>query len=253
MLDKKLKQNTCLSLNKKLASLRALFSDIQSLHNQLLTEGPNAVKEVKDQFENKKKRADILKSELESLLKQVTPEKLHDTPESIKKLLEEIGTPATLDESFEGGIIALEIDTNTQEALKTWNKAKDAYKGADNASPSWIWDELDNIPYTPPTSSSYSVLVLNHGETTPQERDKLVEDLDKKGFRPLEFSELVALGIMKPEYNKRNEVLNTYKKYSLDGDSQAPCLRWRGSSRRLSAGGVSGGWDEHDRFVCVRK
>ena len=247
------KQNTCLSLNKKLASLRALCSDIQSLHNQLLTEGPDAVKEIKEQFENKKKRADILKSELESLLKQVTPEKLHDTPESIKKLLKEIGTPATLDESFEGGVIALEIDTNTQEALKTWDKVKDAYEKADNASPSWVWDELDNIPYTPPTSSSLGVIVLNHGETTPQERDKLVEDLDKKGFRPLEFSELVALGIMKPEYNKRNEVLNTYKKYSLVGVSQAPFLCWNGGNRRLDARDVSNDWYELSRFVFVRK
>lgn len=243
----------CTQLQEKLASLRTIEKEIQDLQKRLLTEGSSSVNEVKKAFLAKNTEAKALKTELEKLLKGVSPDTRLDTPESIKKLLKEIGTPATLDESFEGGIIALEIDKKTLESLKTWDKAKDAYKKADNASPSWIWDELDNIPYTPPTSSSYGVLVLNHGETTPAQRDKLVADLDKKGFRPLEFSELVALGIMKPEYNKRNEILNTYKKYSLGGDSQAPFLDWGGGERVLSAGGVSGGWVERGRFVFVRK
>jgi hypothetical protein len=243
----------CTQLQEKLASLRIIERDMQDLQKRLLTEGSSSVGEVKKAFLAKNTEAKSLKSDLEKLLKEASPDVHKDTPESIKKLLKEIGTPATLDESFEGGIIRVEIDKNTQEALKTWNKAKDAYEKADNASPSWVWDELKNIPYTPPTSSSLGVLVLNHKETTSQQRDKLVEDLDKKGFRPLEFSELVALGIMKPEYNKRNEILNTYKKYSLDGDSRAPCLDWDGGTRELSAGGVSGDWDERGRFVFVRK
>ena len=243
----------CTQLQEKLASLRTIEKEMQDLQKRLLTEGSSSVGEVKKAFLAKNTKAKSLKIDLEKLLREASPDVRKDTPESIKKLLKEIGTPATLDESFEGGIIALEIDKKTLEALKTWDKAKDAYKKADNASPSWIWDELDNIPYTAPTSSSYGVLVLNHGETTPAQRDKLVADLDKKGFRPLEFSELVALGIMKPEYNKRNEILNTYKKYSLDGYSQSPYLIWDGDKRSLLAYDVSYDWDVHRRFVFVRK
>ncbi len=243
----------CTQLQEKLASLRTIERDLQDIQKRLLTEGSSSVSEIKKAFLAKNTEAKSLRLDLEKLLKEASPDVRKDTPESIKKLLKEIGTPATLDESFEGGIIALEIDKKTLEALKTWDKAKDAYEKADNASPSWVWDELDNIPYTPPTSSSYGVLVLNHGETTPQERDKLVEDLDKKGFRPLEFSELVALGIMKPEYNKRNEILNTYKKYSLGGSSRAPYLLWGGGERRSDAYGVSNDWNGRPRFVFVRK
>lgn len=243
----------CTQLQEKLASLRTIERDLQDIQKRLLTEGSSSVSEIKKAFLAKNTEAKSLRLDLEKLLKEASPDVRKDTPESIKKLLKEIGTPATLDESFEGGIIALEIDKKTLEALKTWDKAKDAYKKTDNASPSWVWDQLDNIPYTPPASSSYGVLVLNHGETTPEQRDKLVADLDKKGFRPLEFSELVALGIMKAEYNKRNEILNTYKKYSLVGYSQAPFLFWDGDRRYLSASGVSVDWDGLDRFVFVRK
>ena len=226
---------------------------MQDLQKRLLTEGFSSVSEIKKAFLAKNTETKSLRLDLEKLLKEASPDVRKDTPESIKKLLKEIGTPATLDESFEGGIIALEIDKKTLESLKTWDKAKDAYEKADNASPSWVWPELDNIQYTAPTSSSLGVLVLNHGETTPQQRDKLVEDLDKKGFRPLEFSELVALGIMKPEYNKRNEILNTYKKYSLVGYSLAPFLNWGGGRRYLDALVVSNVWDERFRCVFVRK
>ncbi|TXI10249.1 MAG: hypothetical protein E6Q68_08535 [Polynucleobacter sp.] len=243
----------CTQLQEKLASLRTVEKEIQDLQKRLLTEGSSSVNEVKKAFLAKSMEVKSLKSELEKLLKEASPDAHKDTPESIKKLLKEIGTPATLDESFEGGIIALEIDKKTLEQLKTWGTAKKAYEAADNASPSWVWDQLDNIPYTLPTSSSLGVLVLNHGETTPQERDKLVADLDKKGFRPLEFSELVALGIMKPEYNKRNEILNTYKKYTLGGGSQSPYLDWSGGKRVLDADGVSNDWNGHNRFVFVRK
>lgn len=176
-----------------------------------------------------------------------------DVPEFIKNLLQQIGTPATLDDSFEGGIINLEIDQNLVESLSTWDKAQKAYKGADGASPSWIWEELKGIPYTKPEVSNLDVLVLNHKGTKPQERDKLVSDMEKAGYRPLEFSELIALGIIKPEYNKRNEILNTYKKYTLGGGLQVPFLRWSGDERELNADRCGSEWSGHVRFLFVRK
>ena len=184
---------------------------------------------------------------------EVKNEQHVDAPEFIINLLHQIGTPATLDDSFEGGIVSLEIDQNLVESLSTWDKAQKAYKSADGGTPSWIWGELKGIPYTKLDVSHLDVLVLNHKGTKPQERDKLVEDMDKAGYRPLEFPELIALGILKPEYNKRNEILNTYKKYTLDGRLHVPCLFWSGDKRRLSASRCGNEWDERYRFLFVRK
>jgi hypothetical protein len=171
----------------------------------------------------------------------------------LAQVLRSAGSPARPDMSFEGGIISLEIDKVTQESLRTWNTAKVAYENADNKSPSLIWGGLNNIPYLPPHGSSLAVIVLNNGATTSKERDKLVEDMDKAGYRPLEFSELVALGIIKPEHNKRSKVLNTYKKYSLDGRALVPCLSWRGGERVLDANWSDSGWVGGNRFLFVRK
>ena len=54
---------------------------------------------------------------------EVKNEQHVDAPEFIKNLLHQIGTPATLDDSFEGGIVSLEIDQNLVESLSTWDKA----------------------------------------------------------------------------------------------------------------------------------
>jgi hypothetical protein len=149
----------------------------------------------------------------------------------LKKKLKEIGSPATPDMSFEGGFIGLEITKNLADTLSTWNGIQKAYQDADYGSPSYVWDELDGIPYTPLHVANRDILVLNHKRTTPQERDTLVENMNKIGYRPLTFLELVALGITKPEYNKRNEILNTYKKFSLVGELRVPYLDWDGDKR----------------------
>ncbi len=166
--------------------------------------------------------------------------------------LKETGSPARPDLSFEGGSISLEITPTVQEQLKDWNTARKAYEDADS-TPTWIYDELKNIPWAPPANTSLDVLVLSQGETTPQQRDTLVAHMDAAGYRPLTFSELVALGISRPDLNKRNEILNTYEKHTLGGVSLAPFLYWRGVGRRLDAGWVDVEWDELGRFLFVRK
>ena len=40
---------------------------------------------------------------------------------------------------------------------------------------------------------------------------------------------------------------------SLDGNSQVPYLNWNGDKRNLNANDVSNDWNEHNRFVFVRK
>ena len=242
----------CPLLHTKLSLLRSHKEELEELQRKLLTEGSSAVKEIQEALILRRKEIASLKQEIEALLKEATQE-MKDTPESIKKLLLDIGSPATLDESFEGGIIHLELDAAILEKLTTWDKAKEAYTQADNGSSSYINPNFNDSHFTSVTSPSLSILVLNHGVTQPQERDKLVDDMDKAGYRPLTLSELMALGIIKPELNKRNEVLNTYKKYSLVGGLHAPYLYWSGGERDLNAFDVSSEWFDRDRFLFVRK
>ena len=173
----------------------------------------------------------------------------------LAKSIKASGSPERLDMSFEGGIVSFEIDKKTEESLATWKGAKEAYEQADNNSPYRVWDGLDDIEkqYTKLTVSSLDVIVFKHGETTSTQRNKLVEDMDKAGYRTLDFSELVALGIIKPELNKRNGYTTTLKEYRLDGTSRAPYLDWDGVERRLFAIDVRGDWRDRGRFVFVRK
>jgi hypothetical protein len=165
----------------------------------------------------------------------------------------ETGSPARLDVSIEGGIVTLDLDQETLASLSTYETAIEAYQAADGGAPSWVYESLKGIPWTPPSSASLDVHILDHGRTTTAQRDQLVADMDKAGYRPLTFAELVALGITRPDLNKRNEVFNTYEKHTLVGDSHVPCLYWDGDERNLFANHVSGDWSERDRFVFVRK
>ena len=167
--------------------------------------------------------------------------------------LKETGSLAIPDLSFEGGSVSIEITPTLREQLKDWDTAKIAYEKADNSSPSWIYDELKNIPWKQPTASSLDILVLNHGKTTPQDRDVLVTQMDNAGYRPLTLAELIALGITRPELNKRDEILNTYEKHTLAGVSQAPFLDFVGGRRDLRAYDASDDWGDWSRFLFVRK
>jgi MoxR-like ATPase len=178
---------------------------------------------------------------------------LRDTPSHIEQLLKDIGTPATLDTSFEGGVISLSIDQETIKALQTYDTAIQSYKDADGESASWVYDKLSEYPYMPLTIPSLDVLVLNHGKTTPQQRDTLVTTMDKADYRTLTLAELIALGITHPDLNKRSEVLNTYNPQNLDGVLQTPCLNWGASERNVYAVDASNEWSERLRFLFVRK
>ena len=65
---------------------------------------------------------------------------------------------------------------------------------------------------------------------------------------------MIALGIVKPEFNKRGDIyLVGLTKYALGGDSRVPNLDWYGGERLLGGVGWGGGWDGDCRFVCVSK
>jgi len=183
-----------------------------------------------------------------------TPLPKWESPEEITKRLKEIGSPAVLDESFgEKGIVSIDITPELREQLKDWLTARATYEAADNGSPSYIWDALKDYSYEPPTTTSLDVVVLNHGATTPQDRDTMVSHMDSLGYRPLTLAELIALGVLKPELNKRSEILNTYKPHTLVGYSRTPYLRWSGDNRALNVSFASDGWGGPSRFLFTRK
>ena len=165
----------------------------------------------------------------------------------------ETGSPARLDVAIGGGIVPLEINPKTLELLRTYESAVAAYKAADGGSSSWVWDGLKKIPWGQPEFNYLDVHIMNYGGTNSRQREQMVADMDKAGYRPLTFVELVALGIVRPDLNKRDEIINTYEIPQLGGGPLVPFLLWRGGGRGLSAGRAGGGWDEHNRFLFVRK
>lgn len=162
------------------------------------------------------------------------------------------GSPARPDMSFEGGIVNIEID---EEKLKDIRTAIQSYKDADNKSPYYIWDEWINAPYTKPKLPLEAVILSYNKDTDVRKSsDKIVADMDKLGLRPATLLELIALGIAKPEFNKRNDTyLLGLTKYSLVGGSCVPFLFWVGDGRELFRIGWSVAWSGRNRFVCVRK
>ena len=163
------------------------------------------------------------------------------------------GSPARPDVSFEGGIVAVDIP---HEKVKDLPTALQSYKEADNESPSYVWGEWKNAKETPIASSQFEAVILSYNKNTKIQAssEKIVEDMDKLGLRPATLEEMIALGIAKPEHNKRGDVyLVGLTQYSLGGDSCVPSLDWGGDRRELDGDGWGGGRFVGDRFVCVRK
>ncbi len=180
-----------------------------------------------------------------------------ESHEAINQRLKEAGSFAVLDESFgEQGIVSIDIDPKTMEALKTYDTAIAAYTAADNNSPSCVLEELKDMPLTSLEDSSFDAYVLSYNadQETRQSSDAIVADMDKAGFRPATFTELLALCITHPDLGKRNVYLVALgTKATLDGHSSVALLNWGGSQRLLDRGGWTLGWSERRRFVCVRK
>ncbi|MCF7843572.1 hypothetical protein K9M47_01595 [Candidatus Gracilibacteria bacterium] len=170
----------------------------------------------------------------------------------LAKSIKESGSPARPDMSFEGGIVNIDID---KEKLKDTKTALQSYKEADNNSPHYIWNEWINAPYTKPKLPLEAIILSYNKDTnTRDSSDKIVADMSKLNLRPATLEEMIALGIVKPEFNKRSGTyLVGLTKYSLDGVSRVPVLNWLGGRRFLDGNRWSFEWDGSIRFVCVRK
>ena len=171
----------------------------------------------------------------------------------LAQVIKATGSPARPDMSFEGGIIPVNIPYAKVQDLPT---ALQSYKEADNSSSSYVWDEWKNAKETPIASSQFEAVILSYNKDTRTRvsSEKIVEDMDKLGLRPATLEEMIALGIAKPEHNKRGDVyLVGLTQYSLVGSSCVPRLFWDGERRGLGGDWWGFEWDDWSRFVCVRK
>lgn len=111
------------------------------------------------------------------------------------------------------------------------------------------------MTFTPPDAQlEFVILSYNKDPNIRTSSKKIIEDADKLGLRPATFAELVTLGIVMPDFNKRSEYLvGLGTEQLLDGMLWVPCLRWDGDERSLDAVRCDSVWGERDRFLFVCK
>ncbi len=166
--------------------------------------------------------------------------------------IKETGSPARPDMEF-GSIVNCTIPESDAKDMAALVKS---FKEADNGSPDYIWPEWSKVPFTQPKSPSFETVVLSYNSdpTTRKSSDKIAEDMDKLGLRPLTLEEMTIAGIAYPTFTKTsNKYFVGLTKYALDGDSFVPSLYRNDDERRLDGNGWDDEWNDRDRFLCVRK
>lgn len=141
----------------------------------------------------------------------------------LAKKIKETGSPARPDMAF-GGIVSCSID---KEKSQDRAMLETSFKEADGGTPSHIWDEWKNLPFTQPVSLSFETIVMsyNNDPNTRQSSEKIVEDMDKLGLCPLTLEEMTIAGISYPAFTKTyNRYFIGLTKYELDGVSYVPDL-----------------------------
>ncbi len=174
---------------------------------------------------------------------------------SINQSLQSIG--AGVDEDIENnGSFNLSIGpqdliylSSMDEAIKEFeSRAKQAGKkpSVDNTFLIFPW-----TPITSPTSLDIIVTHLDKKKTNTQaQRNQLVIEMDRLGYRPISTSELTAITII------RSDISDKYTSNwfaSISQDLLSLCFDSRSSDRRLLANWSSDGWSESFRFLFVRK
>jgi hypothetical protein len=150
----------------------------------------------------------------------------------LAKNIKASGSPARPDMAF-GGIVSCAI---TQEQAKSRATLEKSFKEADGGTPDLIWSEWKNAPFTQPVSLSFETVVLSYNSdpNTRESSDKILEDMEKLGLRPLTLEEMTIAGISYPTFTKTDDrYFVGLTKYALDGSSCVPCLFRDGGVRRL--------------------
>lgn len=247
--------NPCDTLSRSLLSLTALEKDIHILHERLLTEGDASLPAIEQALYAKKNELVTLEKQIRQAVEILEKANKQKSSDEIDKLLKNLGSLASLDRSFAGGMVSLKMTPDLRVKLQSYDTAIEALKQAYTTTVS-IGSDIGKIlklpdVWTTITKDTLDILVTTDGDTTPQERDTLVAHMNTLGYRSLELPELIALGILKPEFTKdpRYEILNSMKKYSLGGRNHVPCLDGHGLSSRRS----DVFWVGRERNLFVRK
>jgi hypothetical protein len=104
----------------------------------------------------------------------------------LAKKINETKSPARPDMSIEGGIVNIQFE---RAKVQDRDTAFQSFKESDNNSASYIWDGFNNMRFTTPEGSTLETIILSYNKD-PKIRgssEKIVEDMDKLGLRPLTF------------------------------------------------------------------
>ncbi len=204
----------------------------------------------------KKKDNFLLKEEKNAVLK----EELATPPHLLDQELKALNCPASLSASFEGGVIQVNIEPEILQDLQSYRKAINRYE--QTLPSTWVYNRLKNVLWKSPVSENFDVLVLDHGNTTWEEREAFVSLMDKLGYRPLSLSELVAFSLLNPKFGKEGQHFVTYEMHEMDdvfdkdyeGDIRVPYIEFDHSTHILSAADEVGEeWDENYHFLFTQK
>ncbi len=171
------------------------------------------------------------------------------TPEEIIALLKESGSKAELDTSFEGGIVSIDIPPD----ITDWATAAEAFKAADNGSPSHLWQELGKDNWTQPEAEHLDIIVLsyNNDPSIRQSSEAIVADMEHLGLRPLTVEEMLVAAILEPKFTKSDMQFVGLTQYWCNFVFLYPRL-WHGVGGRGLVGS-NYEWGGENRFLCVRK
>jgi hypothetical protein len=244
----------CNELAKNIRALYEYRNTLQRLKETLLREGWNVLPQVREELGTITKDVRTTKKEIARIIKNL--EVLHSpyaNQDAFNAMCKERGSPAVLDREFGGGIVTLTIE---EERMKDLATLIQAYEEADNNSPASLWKEWRNLKtYTKPKIPLEAyILSYNNDPQMRKSSDKILEDLGRIGLRPATLEELILLGIVHPEFNKRDDKsLLGLTKYEVSGGSYVPTLSWDGGKRYVRRNWWDGEWLDRVRFVCVRK
>ncbi len=177
------------------------------------------------------------------------------TPEKIIELINESGSPAELDTTFEGGIVSIDIPPD----ITDWKSAEAAFSAADNGSASGIWKGWKEKTWTSPETIHLYIIVLSYNVApdTIKSGDEINADMDRIGLRPLTLEEMAIAGIQEPKFTKTSGKtffgLTEYVDHHCPYLGQSSVAGLSDVARFLGEDRWDTGWLEGDRFLCVRK
>jgi hypothetical protein len=160
----------------------------------------------------------------------------------LAKNIKESGSPARPDMAF-GGMVSCAI---TPEQVKSRATLEKSFEEADGGTSPYIWPEWKNEPFTQPKSLSFETIVLsyNKDQNIRRSSDKILEDMDKLGLRPLTLEETTIAGISYPTFTKTDDrYFVGLTKYALGGGSYVPSLSRLDDVRRLDRCRFDDVWD----------